>query len=175
MEVRVSKGATARFDTIRNTVHAFISSSFSRIYLPSTLEGWEDSPLLAQSVDRIIASESSNSPHSVSIEDASLYIHVYQPNDSDAFEELASGGGRGDGENVTAASVCELPSLEWEGLWESLIYADDIKFNLLNYIYTTVNLSDADIDREFATVDLSYSAFKLKLDWSDPSQHRVVE
>ena len=100
---------------------------------------------------------------------------MYQPNDSDAFEELASGGGRGDGENVTAASVCELPSLEWEGLWESLIYADDIKFNLLNYIYTTVNLSDADIDREFATVDLSYSAFKLKLDWSDPSQYRVVE
>lgn len=71
---------------------------------------------------------------------------MYQPSDSDAFEELASGNGRGDGEEVMAASVCELPSLGWEGLWESLIYSDDIKSKLLDYIYATVVFSDADVD-----------------------------
>ncbi|TCD71325.1 hypothetical protein EIP91_011096 [Steccherinum ochraceum] len=148
VEVRVRQGASARFDTIRNTVYDFITSSFVHLYLPSTLQGWEDVPLLAQSVDRIIACESStpSSSPSIPIEEVSLHIYVYQPNDSDAFEELASGGGRGDGEEVTAASMCELPSLEWEGLWESLIYADDIKSKLLDYIYATVIFSDADVD-----------------------------
>lgn len=151
VEVRVLQGATARFDTIRNAVHTYITSSFSRIYLPSTLHGWEDVPLLAQSVDRIIASESTDESTAVSIEDIALQIHVYQPNDADAVDELATGGGRGDGEEVTAASVCELPSLGWEGLWESLIYSDDIKAKLLDYIYATVIFSDADVDCEYAT------------------------
>lgn len=151
VEVRVLQGATARFDTIRNAVNTFITSSFSHVYLPSTLQGWEDVPILAQSVDRIIASESANASLSVSIEESALQIYVYQPNDSNAFEELTSGDGKGDSEEVTAASICELPSLGWEGLWESLIYAEDIKSKLLDYIYATVIFSDADIDCEYSS------------------------
>ncbi|KAI0080759.1 P-loop containing nucleoside triphosphate hydrolase protein [Panus rudis PR-1116 ss-1] len=146
IEVRVSPNATARFDTIRNAVHSYITSSFSHIYLPSTLQGWEDVPLLASSVDKIVASESPSSASSLPVDQITLQIHVYQPSDSDAFEELASGNGRGEGDDVMAASVCELPSLGWEGLWESLIYADDIKNKLLDYIYATVVFSDADVD-----------------------------
>lgn len=145
--------ATARFDTIRNNVHQYITSSFSHIYLPSTLQGWEDFPLLSSSVDRIHASESPCPSPSLPIEQAALQIHVYQPSDSDAFDELATGDSRVDGEEVMAASVCELPSLNWEGLWESLIYSDDIKSKLLDYIYATVVFSDADVDCEFSATN----------------------
>jgi len=146
IEVRVAPTATSRFDTIRNNVHAYLTSSLSHVYLPSTIQGWEDIPLLASSVTRIFASESPCPSSSIPIDQTALQIHVYQPSDADAFEELASGGGRGDGEEVMAASVCELPSLAWEGLWESLIYSDDIKARLLDYIYATVVFSDADVD-----------------------------
>ncbi|KAI0691385.1 P-loop containing nucleoside triphosphate hydrolase protein [Cytidiella melzeri] len=146
IEVRVSQRATARFDTIRNSVHQYILSSFSHIYLPSTLQGWEELPLLATSVDRIVASESPCPSTSLPIEQVILQIHVYQPSESDAFEEIANGSSRGEGEEVMAASVCELPSLGWEGLWESLIYSDDIKSKLLDYIYATVVFSDAEVD-----------------------------
>ncbi|OBZ77112.1 Pachytene checkpoint protein 2, partial [Grifola frondosa] len=146
VEVRVSPKATSRFDTIRNTVHAYLTSSLSHIYLPSLIQGWEDVPLLASSIDRIIASECSCPSASLPIEQIALQIHVYQPSDTDAFEEFASGSSRGEGEDVMAASVCELPSLSWEGLWESLIYADDVKSKLLDYIYATVVFSDADVD-----------------------------
>ncbi|KZT12967.1 P-loop containing nucleoside triphosphate hydrolase protein [Laetiporus sulphureus 93-53] len=145
VEVRVSPTATSRFDTIRNTVHDYLTSSLTHIYLPSTIQGWEDVPLLASSVTRIAASESPCPSPSLPIEETSLQIHVYQPSDADAFEEFASGS-RGDGEEVMAASVCELPSMAWEGLWESLIYTDDIKSKLLDYIYATVVFSDADVD-----------------------------
>ncbi|KAI0921535.1 hypothetical protein AcW1_010293 [Taiwanofungus camphoratus] len=146
IEVRVLPSATSRFDTIRNAVHTYLTSSLSHIYLPSAIQGWEEVPLLASSVDRISASEAPCPSPSLPIEETVLQIHVYQPSDGDTFEELASGGGRGDGEEIMAASVCELPSLAWEGLWESLIYSDNTKSKLLDYIYATVVFSDANVD-----------------------------
>ena len=56
-----------------------------------------------------------------------------------------------------AASACELPSMSWEGLWESLIYSDDIKSKLLDYIYATVVFSDADVDCEWLTFHCPFS------------------
>ncbi len=66
-------------------------------------------------------------------------------------------------EKVTAASVRELPSAELDGLWDksvvsthdgdpadrstfSLIYTDDLKSRLLNYIHSTVAFSEAEVD-----------------------------
>lgn len=149
VEVRLKKSATARFDTIRDLVLSYLKS-FDRVYLPSDLTGWEDTPILAASVERIFASESSCPLPSVFINQSSLQVHVYQPTESNAFEEFATGnsGGDGDGEEVMAATVCELPSGGWEGLWESLIYPDDIKSKLLDYIYATVVFSDANVDCE---------------------------
>ncbi|KAI0650044.1 P-loop containing nucleoside triphosphate hydrolase protein [Trametes meyenii] len=146
IEVRVAQNATSRFDTIRNAVHSYLASSLSHIYLPSTIQGWEDVPLLASSIEKVVAAECPCPTASLPIEQTSLQIHVYQPTDADAFEELTSGSGRGEDEQIMAASVCELPSMSWEGLWESLIYSDDIKSKLLDYIYATVVFSDADVD-----------------------------
>ncbi|KAH9853738.1 P-loop containing nucleoside triphosphate hydrolase protein [Lenzites betulinus] len=146
IEVRVAQNATSRFDTIRNAVHAYLTSSISDIYLPSTIQGWEDVPLLASSVEKIFAAECPCPTSSLPIEQTALQIHVYQPTDTDAFEELTSGSGRGEDEQIMAASVCELPSMSWEGLWDSLIYSDDVKSRLLDYIYATVVFSDADVD-----------------------------
>ncbi len=155
VEVRVAHSATSRFDTIRNAVHAYLTSSLSDIYLPSVIQGWEDVPLLASSIEKISAAECPCPTASLPIEQTALQIHVYQPTDTDAFEELTSGSGRGEDEQIMAASVCELPSMSWEGLWESLIYSDDIKARLLDYIYATVVFSDADVDCE-----CSYSRFR---------------
>ncbi|KZT26942.1 P-loop containing nucleoside triphosphate hydrolase protein [Neolentinus lepideus HHB14362 ss-1] len=152
IEVRIAPTATARFDTIRNLVHNYLTTSLSHIYLPSTLTGWEDHPVLSASIERVVAAEppasllSSSTSPSLPIEDCLLQIHVYQPNDTDAFEEFDGGGRGGEGEEVMAASICELPSRGWEGLWDSLIYEGDVKGRLLDYIYATVVFSDADVD-----------------------------
>ncbi|KAA1466152.1 P-loop containing nucleoside triphosphate hydrolase protein [Dentipellis sp. KUC8613] len=145
IEVRVSPNATARFDTIRNTVYNFITSSFDTLRLPSSLEGWEEVPILASSVERIAACESPCPISPLPIAQAALQIHVYQPTEEDTVEEFSNGPG-GEGEEVMAASVCELPSRLLEGLWDSLIFPDDTKSQLLDYIYATVLFSDADVD-----------------------------
>ncbi|KAJ7507541.1 P-loop containing nucleoside triphosphate hydrolase protein [Mycena galericulata] len=146
IEVRLRPRATARFETIRSRVFDFVHS-FDRINLASTLEGWEDIPELASSVERVVVSESSCPSHSLHISEMSLQIHVYQPADTDSFEEFTnSTGTREDDDETMAASVCELPNRGWEGLWDSLIYADDIKMKLLDYIHATLVFSDANVD-----------------------------
>jgi hypothetical protein len=104
--------------------------------------------VLASSVEQITACESSSPTSYLPVAQASLQIHVYQPTDGDAAEGFSTGPS-GDGEEITAASVCELPSRQWEGLWDSLIFPDDTKSGLLDYIYATVLFSDANVDCEF--------------------------
>lgn len=74
---------------------------------------------------------------------------MYQPSDAESEEEFSNGAGDGEGEEVMAATACELPCVAWDGLWDSLIYADNIKLKLLDYIHATLVLSDANVDREF--------------------------
>lgn len=145
VEVRLSPASTARFDTIRNAIHHYINKSFETIALPSKLDGWEDVPVLASSVEQIMACESSSPTSYLPVAQASLQIHVYQPTDGDSTEDF-SAGSSSDGEEVMAASVCELPSRQWEGLWDNLIFSDDTKSRLLDYIYATVLFSDANVD-----------------------------
>jgi pachytene checkpoint protein 2 len=140
--------ASARFDTIRNLVQTFLMSH-DRIGLPSLLDGWQDIPELASSVETVTACESPCSKLSLALEEMILHVHVYQPSAVDCFEDFSNGiGNRDDDDNddTIAASACELPNKSWEGLWNSLIYAGGVKFKLLDYIHATLILSDADVD-----------------------------
>jgi hypothetical protein len=76
--------------------------------------GWEDVPELASAVERIVICECSSPSPSLSVEEMALQIHVYQPTDSETFEEFSSTGGDAD-DDTMAASVCELPNRSWEG------------------------------------------------------------
>ena len=139
--------AATRFDTIRGLVHAYVTS-FERIGLPSVLSGWQDIPELASSVDRIVACEIAGSL-TLTQEQMMLQIHVYQPSESDSFEEFSnSAGPLNDEDDTMAATVSELPNRSWNGLWDSLIYDNDIKMKLLDYIHATLVFSDANVDCE---------------------------
>lgn len=130
VEVRLSAKTTVRVDAVRHQVHTYLKSSFDRICLPSVIQGWEDIPVLSSSVERIAVSESACPSSSLPIDEISLQIHVYQPSDSDPVEEFSNGASDG-GEEVMAATTCELPCIAWDGLWDSLIYSDNIKLKLL--------------------------------------------
>ncbi|KAF9008680.1 P-loop containing nucleoside triphosphate hydrolase protein [Cyathus striatus] len=138
IEVRLKSRAAARFDTIRGLVLSYLSS-FERLVLPSVIEGWQDVPELAASVESVAACESVCTSASLTTEEMFFQVHVYQPSDSDSFEE-------DDDDGTMAACVFELPNRNWEGLWDSLIYSDNVKTKLLNYLNATLLLSDANVD-----------------------------
>ncbi|XP_063312015.1 pachytene checkpoint protein 2 homolog [Pelobates fuscus] len=49
-------------------------------------------------------------------------------------------------DGLVAANNWHLPSADFHGLWESLIYDGDIKSNLLDYVTTTLLFSDKNVD-----------------------------
>lgn len=45
-----------------------------------------------------------------------------------------------------AATVAQLPALALEGIWDNLIYEDNVKLRLLNYINSTQLFGDCRVD-----------------------------
>ncbi|KDN45078.1 AAA-domain-containing protein [Tilletiaria anomala UBC 951] len=147
IEVKLYPDSTARYDTIRRALRAYLEHNIEALECDSDLEGWESAQILSANVERIIVAESASGRKYLPVQGTSAEIHVYQTGIFDAVEEFAAGDGDEDeGEPVMAATVAELPSKDLDGLWKSLIYADDVKLRLLNYIYTTVLFSDANVD-----------------------------
>ncbi|KAG8940653.1 hypothetical protein FRC00_012882 [Tulasnella sp. 408] len=113
VEARLKPSSSALADFIKKSVKDFLAGDANNLFLPSTITGWTRSPPLANNIDLLRITESNSVPFS----QAELEIHVYQPTDGDAFEEFATS--KTDGEEVVAASVCELPCRNWDGLWDT--------------------------------------------------------
>lgn len=77
---------------------------------------------------------------SINLTGNNLHLHVYQlHDDGPGTEEL-------DDEELAAANHWLLPSTDFHGMWDSLVFDDDIKRNLLNYAATTLLFSDRKVD-----------------------------
>lgn len=160
VEVRLKIRASARFETIKNAAYSFVTS-FDRLILSSPLEGWEGVPELAASVEQMVICEAACPKPSLTMNEMAIQVHVYQPS-KDAFEEYSNTASPRDQDDDTmAATVCELPNRLYEGLWDSLIYAGNIKMKLLDYIYATLLLSDANINCEYFKLGFLESLTKV--------------
>lgn len=149
VEVRLRPSSTASDDRVRSEVNSFMVTTISSLRGETEIRDWSASPFLTTNVDRIRIAEiaSTSAAISIPIAEAKLEIHVYQPSSTDIVDEFsAADPSAEEGDETTAASVAELPNRSLDGVWDSLIYEDDIKPKLLNYIYTTLLFSDANVD-----------------------------
>ncbi|KAK0529386.1 hypothetical protein OC835_004356 [Tilletia horrida] len=149
VEARAKPQSSMRQDSLRKAIYTYLENTQTHLQADAELSGWDSVPLLAGNLDALRIAESSNEQEFVPFAQAQLQIHIYQPALEDAVHEFASGEDGGDGmeeEQVMAATVAELPNRALDGVWNSLIYADDVKVRLLNYIYTTLLFSDANVD-----------------------------
>jgi hypothetical protein len=70
---------------------------------------------------------------------ARLILHVYKLNDRLEYDELST------------STV--LPARSLQGQWESLVFEDELKNLLLDYVYTSMLFSDMDIDPNVISVN----------------------
>jgi len=75
---------------------------------------------------------------------ADFRIMVFQLNEEPATEEMADDSAAGD--EIPACKQWILPSREFHGLWESLVYDEGIKHNLLDYAHTTMLFSEKKVN-----------------------------
>ncbi|KAJ9100780.1 hypothetical protein QFC19_005519 [Naganishia cerealis] len=153
VEARLMPRSMMRFAIVQALISDYINENFDRLEVGAELEGWKDIHTLTNSVDRLVVTESSSPDAFPEVAKCRLAIHVYQPSSRIGVDEFAATTGDEDNDesNVMAATVRELPSRDMDGLWDSLIYADDVKPRLLNYIYTTLLFSDANVDFNIVT------------------------
>jgi hypothetical protein len=79
------------------------------------------------------------------VDQSGLTVYVHALYDEEPAEETTEGG---DGETV-AFQMWSLPSLELDGLWESLLFDEEearLKPNLLRYVGTAMRFSDLGVD-----------------------------
>ncbi|KAL3903670.1 MAG: hypothetical protein SGPRY_011583 [Prymnesium sp.] len=69
-------------------------------------------------------------------------IHIHQLYEEDAAEETADESE----ESSVAFCMWTLPALEFDGLWESLLYEEDVKPKLLRYVSTAMRFSELGVD-----------------------------
>ncbi|KAJ3129297.1 Pachytene checkpoint protein 2, partial [Irineochytrium annulatum] len=73
-----------------------------------------------------------------------VQVFVYRLNDGE--EPITEPGDDDGGDNTISSTVMMLPSRGLEGLWETLIFEDDILVKLLNYVATSILFADRLVD-----------------------------
>ncbi|KAJ3003504.1 UNVERIFIED_CONTAM: Pachytene checkpoint protein 2 [Siphonaria sp. JEL0065] len=124
VEARVKRNSTARPDAIQSHVAALVAS-LSGVSEHSPLP-FAASPFLSEHCEAIRVCEPSQM----------LVIHVYNIASTD--EESCALDAEDDCDNTSVTSTAtQLPSPLLEGLWESLVFDNDILNKLLNYVSTS--------------------------------------
>ncbi|CAG8514234.1 7021_t:CDS:10 [Ambispora leptoticha] len=137
--------STARNEVIQESVEKFLREFKSSVLCYSEITDFYDIPLLGEHVESMKIAEAGGSGDDDSeaiyiLDDVNLAIHVYQLEEEGAVDEFQ------EEENVLTAHHWELPSRALEGLWDNLIFDNNVKTRLIEYISTTVLFSDRNIN-----------------------------
>jgi len=157
VEARRTPHSTCPAPPIREAVTALIQSMerLSFVTEPELVlddpSAWDPTqsqhiPFLRENVSRIVISDlnlhRAAPGEPVNVRKGDLDVHVFSLTETGPENELLEGGE----EELAAANHYMLPSLEFDGLWESLVYDSNVKSELLNYASTALSFSEAGVD-----------------------------
>uniref|UniRef100_A0A8R1HM19 AAA domain-containing protein n=1 Tax=Caenorhabditis japonica TaxID=281687 RepID=A0A8R1HM19_CAEJA len=77
-------------------------------------------------------------------------VHVYKLNTDGP---LAQNIDQEEDENIIASQLWQLPCLEFDSLWENLIYDSDLKNELMSYVYALMRLSEKHVNTTIINVN----------------------
>ncbi|WVO16749.1 hypothetical protein L204_104433 [Cryptococcus depauperatus] len=148
VEVRQKQHSRLREQPIMQIVIQYIDEDLAKIELGRELPGWTDVDILRDHVERVMVEEGAIGLASVQVSEVDIHVHVYKTSLDNQVEEFSADldDDNENEEKVSAASVRSLPSADLDGIWDTLVYSDDIKARLLDYIYSTILFSECDID-----------------------------
>ena len=106
-----------------------------------------DSEYLNENVDSISICDLDvgASGRAVTFYSAAHYIHICRLHQDGVLQEMLDGGESGD-DTVAASQQLMLPAVELHGLWDSLVYDEDLKRQMLQYASTAMLFADSGVD-----------------------------
>lgn len=149
VEVAQRKNSNVLETTLHNYVLAGLEAR--KVLSPGSTLSNLSNELLGDHVESIHICEVSNDESlSVEVEDFDLRIHIFKLDDEGVQTECIQSG-EGDGQEVSAAQHWVLPSRDFHGLWENLVYESNVKENLVQCMETTLLFSDRNISPNVIT------------------------
>lgn len=147
VEVRLHPESQADPRKISKLVRQWLFSSATTLECETLIDPltYQSVPHFVGHVQSIRITEGREDHEIVFLNHVHLAVHTYRPESTDIVEDLSADPDGEEGQ-MNAATVTELPSAGLEGVWESLIYADDVKRKLLRYIKSTLLFADAAVD-----------------------------
>ncbi|OLL23724.1 Pachytene checkpoint protein 2 [Neolecta irregularis DAH-3] len=149
LECLLKENSTCRFDLIREDVRQWMVDNYSVIVLDSDVLGFDIHETLCGFIENIRVVEVSGSLEEVlQLDQVELEIHIYKfskiVNHSEYLE---------DEDDTPAANIINLPSEILEGIWETLIFEDDLKKSLLLFIHAIMLFSDHGVDQNIIALN----------------------
>lgn len=138
-EVLQDPCSTARSAVIKEHVRKFLMCE-ATVYGDTTFTEFTDG-FLTEHVKSVSVCDTDlvSKERQCNLKNCKLAIHVFQlHDDGPATEELE--------EDIAAANHWLLPSDDFHGIWESLIFDSDVKAQLINYAMTTLLFSDRGVN-----------------------------
>ncbi|KAL9975130.1 hypothetical protein ACROYT_G012248 [Oculina patagonica] len=139
VEVLQDPCSTARPGVIKENVRKFLMYE-AAVYGDTTFTEFTDG-FLTEHVKSVCVCDTElvSKDRQSNLKNCKLAIHVFQlHDDGPATEELE--------EDIAAANHWLLPSEDFHGIWESLIFDSDVKAQLINYAMTTLLFSDRGVN-----------------------------
>ncbi|XP_066572122.1 pachytene checkpoint protein 2 homolog isoform X3 [Amia ocellicauda] len=138
VEVHVKSSSTAKKDDVK--LHVLELLNRHRMVFGEYKWTEFDDEFLVQHVE-CVAVVDADVIQPVDLKSCCLSIHIFTLN-----EEAPSTENLEEDEDLAAANHWLLPAAEFHGIWESLIYDNGVKSQLLDYVSTTIFFSDKKVD-----------------------------
>ncbi|KAJ3036167.1 Pachytene checkpoint protein 2 [Rhizophlyctis rosea] len=152
VEVCLNSNSTARYDAARTHVEEYLRNTVQSRKVRRTFAGedFRDTPWLRSNVEFIQLCEVRG--HDINswsrpFEQLAMNIHVYQLSEQERSEEI------NEEEKIMTFNHWLLPSRELHGLWDSLVFEEEIQSRLLDYVYTSMIFADKGIDSNIISVN----------------------
>ncbi|XP_068092580.1 pachytene checkpoint protein 2 homolog isoform X5 [Hyperolius riggenbachi] len=143
VEVHQKSNSTANVDEIRSHV-THLLNKHSVVFGDYTWTEF-DGAFLVKNVNSVAIVDTElkvKARQPIDLSKCNVIIHVFHLNDEGPIAESLEE----DNEDLVAANHWILPAVEFNGLWESLIFDNEVKTNLLDYVTTTLLFSDKNIN-----------------------------
>ncbi|TPX34800.1 hypothetical protein SmJEL517_g02643 [Synchytrium microbalum] len=151
VEACLHSNSTARHSEVQAVVISFLNSQASPTLMINTriqlsdviiMDDQAATAFLQRNLLSLVIAEASGAKlHIYTPDQVILNVHVFQLSDDEGWNERTD-----DEENVVAANICDLPARHLDGVWENLIFDEDLQTRLLEYITTSTLFSDKMVD-----------------------------
>ncbi|KAJ5078626.1 intein-containing pachytene checkpoint protein precursor [Anaeramoeba ignava] len=148
IEVEISTKSYIEFSTIKELIYEKIKNEKVIKILEKKTINFSNEKILNENVEKITVNKETQEKENLSIDpnlkisEVETKIYVYQLNEEPILEENVDS----EDADLSACFQWILPSKQFNGLWESLFFEENLKQNLINYILTTVLFSEKKVD-----------------------------